>query len=549
MSNLNMITPIGVQGVINKFCYTIGMLPTSYKESLTYEEQIISIGHYLENVVYPAINNNALALAELQELFKDLKNYVENYFENLDIQNEINNKLDEMAESGQLTDIIAQYLQLAGLLCYNTLADLEAATNIVDGSFAKTYGKLTYNDGYGAFYKIRDMINTDVIDGDNIVAITNNNQLVAEKIPYYLENIIENIETEITNIENRHILEDSQKSIFIGDSYLEGYSPDGNISIENNFVTQFCEMAGITDYQRFYLGGIGFYQERQDTNFLKLLQNNINNISNKNLVKNIFVFGGYNDAYTNPSIDDVSNKIAEFVTYCKTQFPNATVYIGEIGFDVRLTTAGSDRRYYLSTKIVPAYSQTVAVKPSYVYLSNLDRVLHDKTLMASDGYHPNTLGHTRLANAIYNSFKNSNNDDITDFEYFNFSKHSSYPNSNVSGNVYIQKSLKSITLKNTSNFHIGFSNEYPTISNGFTTICRYDNSNLLLPTYNQKFQTNVVLKDRSNNYYSCHGIINFTGEGTIELAVKEIRNGWFTQDNIEYIEFADLNIFADTYIL
>ena len=89
MSNLNMITPLTVQGIINKFCYTIGMLPTSYKQSLTYEEQLIAIGHYLETTVYPAINNNATALAELQQLFVALHDYVNNYFDNLDVQEEI----------------------------------------------------------------------------------------------------------------------------------------------------------------------------------------------------------------------------------------------------------------------------------------------------------------------------------------------------------------------------------------------------------------------------------------------------------------------------
>ena len=70
------------------------MLPTSYKMSLTYEEQILAIGHYLKTTVYPAINNNAEALTELQNLFIELKNYVDNYFDNLDVQEEINNKID-----------------------------------------------------------------------------------------------------------------------------------------------------------------------------------------------------------------------------------------------------------------------------------------------------------------------------------------------------------------------------------------------------------------------------------------------------------------------
>ena len=70
MSDLNLIKPEKVQNIINKFCYTIGMIPTSYKVSLTYEEQIDAIGHYLETTVYPAMSfspsrpfNPALILA------------------------------------------------------------------------------------------------------------------------------------------------------------------------------------------------------------------------------------------------------------------------------------------------------------------------------------------------------------------------------------------------------------------------------------------------------------------------------------------------------
>ena len=103
MENLTLIKPEKVQNIINKFCYTIGMIPTSYKVSLTYEEQIIAIGHYLEETVIPALNNNAEAVAELQSLFVQLKDYVENYFTNLDVQEEINNKLDEMTQKRNIT--------------------------------------------------------------------------------------------------------------------------------------------------------------------------------------------------------------------------------------------------------------------------------------------------------------------------------------------------------------------------------------------------------------------------------------------------------------
>lgn len=91
-----------------KFCVTLGMIPTSYKVSLTYEEQLMWLCNYLENTVIPAINNNAEALEEVQTLFVQLKNYVDNYFDNLDVQEEIDTKLDEMATDGTLERIINQ---------------------------------------------------------------------------------------------------------------------------------------------------------------------------------------------------------------------------------------------------------------------------------------------------------------------------------------------------------------------------------------------------------------------------------------------------------
>ena len=162
------------------FCQKV--IPLAFDESMSYLELLYSLLHYLRETVIPAVNNNADAVEELQNLYTELKSYVDNYFDDLDIQEEINNKLDDMAESGQLTDIIAQYLELAGVLAYDTINDLKNADNLTNGSIAKTLGNTTYNDGYGAFYKIRTILNTDVVDNDNIIALTNFNNLIAEKI-------------------------------------------------------------------------------------------------------------------------------------------------------------------------------------------------------------------------------------------------------------------------------------------------------------------------------------------------------------------------------
>ena len=129
-----------------------------------------------------------------------LTDYVKNYFDNLDVQDEINNKLNEMTEDGTLQEIITSYLNVKGILAFNTVLDMKNATNIIDGSFVKTYGNLLYNDGKGEFYKIRQIINTDVVDNVNIISLKNPN-LVAELIPNYE---IEQLKLYKTNIDELH---------------------------------------------------------------------------------------------------------------------------------------------------------------------------------------------------------------------------------------------------------------------------------------------------------------------------------------------------------
>lgn len=110
--NLNLKTVNTVDTrPFKRLVMTIGELPTSFIESMTYYELLAWFTHYLETVVIPTVNNNAEATKELQDLFTELKNFVDNYFDNLDVQEEINNKLDVMVEDGTLDSIVEPYLE------------------------------------------------------------------------------------------------------------------------------------------------------------------------------------------------------------------------------------------------------------------------------------------------------------------------------------------------------------------------------------------------------------------------------------------------------
>ena len=127
------------------------------------------------------INKLIVSMNQAGEQVEELTDYVNNFFDNLDVQDEINNKLDEMTESGELEEIITEYLNVKGMLSYNTVADMKVATNLIEGSFVKTFGYNTLNDKGGSFYKVRQVTNQDVVDEEILIALADTD-LVAELV-------------------------------------------------------------------------------------------------------------------------------------------------------------------------------------------------------------------------------------------------------------------------------------------------------------------------------------------------------------------------------
>lgn len=94
-----------IQGVhdFKEFCSYV--IPALYDDSLSYYELLCKFVETLNTVM----NNNDLVqenVDKLNKAYQQLQDYVNNYFKNLDVQKEINNKLDAMAADGSLSAII-----------------------------------------------------------------------------------------------------------------------------------------------------------------------------------------------------------------------------------------------------------------------------------------------------------------------------------------------------------------------------------------------------------------------------------------------------------
>lgn len=174
-----------------KFC--AANIPMVFDDSLSYYEALCALWKWLQTDVIDVINNNAAVTQlwreelttfennvteeietfetdirkdfnDLSDLFDQLHDYVENYFDNLDVQEEINNKLDDMVEDGTLQEIITTYIQSNVSWIFDTVADMKLATNLIAGSYARTLGYYAIGDGGGATYKIDDTSTPNEMD-------------------------------------------------------------------------------------------------------------------------------------------------------------------------------------------------------------------------------------------------------------------------------------------------------------------------------------------------------------------------------------------------
>ena len=389
------VEKVGGTGIFTRFIYKA--LPLAFDESLSYYECLCALLDYLEKTIVPAVNNNAEILINLENYVKELKEYVDNYFENLDVQEEINNKLDDMATSGELAEIIAEFLQLTNLFAFDTISDMASSENLTEGLICYTAGQNTYNDGKHGYYKIRELELSDIVDGFNIVAITESANLVGERLPDYYYN---DLNSKINTLNNTTIpaIEDEienltfKKWLFIGDSYSQGYTPDGSVTgwstLLKNKMNLTSDTCIIADH-----GGAGFANTTYPYSQI------LTDLDADEEITDILIAGGYNDTYYPEA--EILTGISNCKTIIDTKFPNAKIHIGFIG-----GTTNQYHRHILKT--IRLY-QSKCLELGIDYMPNLQYILFDSRLFSSDGIHPNQNGENAITYGLYQALNGGYN--------------------------------------------------------------------------------------------------------------------------------------------
>ena len=190
------------------------------------------------------------------------------------------------------------------------------------------------------------------------------------------------------NLEDRS----KRKLIFIGDSYGDGYTPDGNYTgwcdrLKNKLVN--CHFSADNIYIN-HKGGASF--SNPSNNYLTLLKGV--QVSNKKMVTDVLIGGGYNELAYGDKADTVKSNIDTVISYVQSTYPNAVVHFAPFG------VAFKDRnnQFALRYKLMPAYTTKACYKNQpFVVVPGAENILSFENMMSSDGIHPNEWGLESIA--------------------------------------------------------------------------------------------------------------------------------------------------------
>ena len=298
------------------------------------------------NQLVRSVNEQNETIADYIQQFIELKDYCEDYFDNLDVQAEINHKLDQMSASGELGDLIGAYiipLQQAyeavvddkiaqqDVLIANIDNKVESATSGSPIPVSSTSdmtdedriyvlvstGKWYYYDGDS--WEIGGDYQTPVADFDPTLTVADgipDSKAVGDRINsnFYVNNIVDvnNIQANKTYNSSGQIISNTGSMLFndviqmkSGDTIYCQYNNSGSIGAKS--IALAVEVDAYGNFVS-YIGAIG--TPRYTANADKFIRIVVNMMEDQS-VSNVFVFKNIpssdylNTSYINKNSEDI----------------------------------------------------------------------------------------------------------------------------------------------------------------------------------------------------------------------------------------------------
>lgn len=196
---------------------------------------------------------------------------------------------------------------------------------------------------------------------------------------------IAELQKEISILKNR-------KYIFIGDSYASG-------EIGSSWIDNCRAVLGEANTYKYAKSGAGF--TIAGNTFQTLIEKAAADITDKSIITDVVVGGGYNDAIYSVSNDDTKIRVINtFVQYVQATFPNAKVHFAFIGWCIipnNLEKLAKECHLWLDVG-----NGTVGAD----YLNNIQFALHRTDYFKGNHinptFHPNPAGNLYLSKCMLN---------------------------------------------------------------------------------------------------------------------------------------------------
>lgn len=343
-------------------------------------------------------------------------------------------------------------------------------------------------------------------------------------------------------VETDNKLEDFRKSlldryVIIGDSYLEGYTPDGNVA---SFGPKLQRMMNKSDEDWImeYKGGVGFINKVDNEDYSTLTQKAYDRCTSPETISHVIYAGGYNDC--NNSSEEIQKAIKACYVKMHSLFPNAVMYLANIGCNFK----NEEVLWHLHDNVLHAYDYAGGEDKKLVSLGYIGNCLHERGMMASDGYHPNDWGHGVIALAL--SYKLRGGEYQPVGRFIDFTSKYSQPSvsvSSVKGKEFFDK--ETLTLV----FHrIDFTTQPNIPTEKAWIVGNTSDMKYVRNTYHYMASvqtTGIVAYNGGANFRTCSMTLGINEGGTIFVRLHTLNKddtNYEVLNNIKFIAFDDATL-------
>lgn len=337
------------------------------------------------------------------------------------------------------------------------------------------------------------------------------------------------VDKKFEDLKNRYVL--------IGDSYLEGYNPDGNIE---SFGIKLQKMLHVSDedWVMAYYGGTGFCNTVSGKNYKTLTQEAYDKTTNPQTITHVIYAGGYNDSsYTS---ENIQNAIKECYAKMHELFPNAVMYLANIAS----TFTNSKVLWHLHDNVLHGFNCAGGDNNQICSLGYIGNALHERGMLANDGYHPTDWGQWIIALALSYKLRGGEYEPVGRF--IDFTSTNNTPGlsvSTVKGKEFFNKDTLSLV------FHrIDFS-LMPSIPIEIAwSVGKISDLHYVRNTYPQltsMMTTGIVAYDSGSKFRNCPMTIAIAEAGVITVRLHTLKKDdshYEVLNNIKFIAFDDTTL-------